>query len=86
MKKRAEYTVLDFLKDDSFLRSVLLETDEDVAFWEDYILENPEKGQDMEAARQLLLSMSFDKEVYSEQEKLELLDQINGLWSFVYFV
>lgn len=78
MKKRAEYTVLDFLKDDSFLRSVLLETDEDVAFWEDYILENPEKEQDMEAARQLLLSMSFDKEVYSEQEKLELLDQINN--------
>ena len=78
MKKRAEYTVLDFLKDDSFLRSVLLETDEDVAFWEDYILENPEKGQDMETARQLLLSMSFDKEVYSEQEKLELLDQINN--------
>lgn len=78
MKKRAEYTVLDFLKDDSFLRSVLLETDEDVAFWEDYILENPEKGQDMEAAKQLLLSMSFDKEVYSEQEKLELLDQINN--------
>lgn len=78
MKKRAEYTVIDFLKDDSFLRSVLLETDEDVAFWEDYILENPEKGQDMEAARQLLLSMSFDKEVYSEQEKLELLDQINN--------
>lgn len=56
----------------------MLETDEDVAFWEDYILENPEKGQDMEAARQLLLSMSFDKEVYSEQEKLELLDQINN--------
>lgn len=78
MKKRAEYTVLDFLKDDSFLRSVLLETDEDVAFWEDYILENPEKEQDMEAARQLLLSMSFDKEAYSEQEKLELLDQINS--------
>ena len=78
MKTRAEYTVIDFLKDDSFLRSVLLETDEDVAFWEDYILENPEKGQDMEAARQLLLSMSFDKEVYSEQEKLELLDQINN--------
>ena len=56
----------------------MLETDEDVAFWEDYILENPEKEQDMEAARQLLLSMSFDKEAYSEQEKLELLDQINS--------
>lgn len=52
-------------------------TDEDVAFWKNYILENPEKEQEMEAARQLLLSMSFDKEVYSEQEKLELLDHIN---------
>ena len=41
MKTRAEYNILDFLKDDSFLRSVLLLTDDDVEFWDNYVLENP---------------------------------------------
>ena len=39
MKTRAEYNILDFLKDDSFLRSVLLLTDDDVEFWDNYVLE-----------------------------------------------
>ena len=46
MKTRAEYNILDFLKDDSFLRSVLLLTDDDVEFWDNYVLENPEKKQE----------------------------------------
>ena len=54
MKTKEEYTVLDFLKDDSFLRSVLLLSDEDVASWEKYILENPEKKQEIETAKQIL--------------------------------
>ena len=37
MKTRAEYNILDFLKDDSFLRSVLLLTDDDVEFWDNYV-------------------------------------------------
>ena len=77
MKTRAEYNILDFLKDDSFLRSVLLLTDDDVEFWDNYVLENPEKKQEIEAAKQLLLSMTFDDETYSEQEKLELLEHVN---------
>ena len=59
MKTRAEYNILDFLKDDSFLRSVLLLTDDDVEFWDNYVLENPEKKQEIEAAKQLLSSMTF---------------------------
>ena len=47
MKTRAEYNILDFLKDDSFLRSVLLLTDDDVEFWDNYVLENPEKKQEL---------------------------------------
>ena len=43
MKTRAEYNILDFLNDDSFLRSVLLLTDDDVEFWDNYVFENPEK-------------------------------------------
>ena len=77
MKTRAEYNILDFLKDDSFLRSVLLLTDDDVEFWDNYVLENPEKKQEIEAAKQLLSSMTFDDETYSEQEKLELLEHVN---------
>ena len=69
MKTRAEYNILDFLKDDSFLRSVLLLTDDDVEFWDNYVLENPEKKQEIEAAKQLLSSMTFDDETYSEQER-----------------
>ena len=77
MKTRAEYNILDFLKDDSFLRSVLLLTDDDVEFWDNYVLENPEKKQEIEAAKQLLSSMTFDDETYYEQEKLELLEHVN---------
>lgn len=77
MKTKEEYTVLDFLKDDSFLRSVLLLSDEDVASWEKYILENPEKKQEIETAKQLLSSVTSDDDAYSEQEKLELLERIN---------
>ena len=77
MKTRAEYNILDFLKDDSFFRSVLLLTDDDVEFWDNYVLENPEKKQEIEAAKQLLSSMTFDDETYSEQEKLELLEHVN---------
>lgn len=77
MKTRAEYNILDFLKDDSFLRSVLLLTDDDVEFWDNYVLENPEKKQEIEAAKQLHFVYDIRCETYSEQEKLELLEHVN---------
>ena len=67
MKTRAEYNILDFLKDDSFLRSVLLLTDDDVEFWDNYVLENPEKKQEIEAAKQLLMCFSLGGIFYEDR-------------------
>lgn len=76
MKTYKKYKTIDFLKDESFLSSVLLSSEEDILFWDDFVSENPDKKAEVERAKQILLSMHFNDDKFTEREKIEIWEQI----------
>lgn len=60
MKNYSDYTVEQFLEDDSFRRWVFARQEVDIQFWEQYQIDNPQQRQTIEQARQLLLTVRGD--------------------------
>ncbi len=70
----ATYDALDFAQDDSFIRWVKGRNGGDSQFWEDWRTAHPEKLEELEAARQLVLALQV-------QEKEPSQAQIDDLWN-----
>lgn len=77
MIKKKYTTINHFLEDKSFKNWVLQENGTDISFWEFWIANNPERKELVDKARDLVLGVSFKKELVSKEkvafewEKLE---------------
>ena len=76
MDKYLEYKSIDFLKDESFLKSRFLLSEEDVLFWDNFMTENPDKKTEIDFADEVLRSVKFNNETFSLDEKLSMLEEI----------
>jgi hypothetical protein len=82
----AEYTVEDFICDESFLRYCLNPDHNDIRFWESWISNNPGKRGIVEKAIDFIREVrssrpSLNDERYSEGKdriRRRLLNEING--------
>ncbi len=70
------YSVEDFIKDEAFIRWVKIGEPELNAFWEEWVLSNPENKQAFMAARTILLNLEFKKEELAATEKSNLWEAI----------
>lgn len=77
MKAYNDFEAVDFLKDDSFLKSIFLLSEEDVLFWKKFASEHPEKAEELARAKEILASIKFNYVSFSSREKQEMLEQIN---------
>lgn len=68
--------VNDLLQDLSFRKWVLHQDTEAGSFWENWVLENPEKKETVALARIMLKSLQFDEKELSEEESYQLLKRI----------
>ena len=77
MIKKQYNTINDFLEDVSFKNWALQNNGTDINFWEFWIANNPEKNELVDKAKDLVLGVSFNKDLVSrekvafEWEKLE---------------
>ncbi|WP_298362329.1 FecR family protein [Runella sp.] len=60
--KYSQFTTGDFIEDTEFRRWVQQPTTESAAFWEDFMLQHPEKKQDIIVARNVLLTLEAQVE------------------------
>jgi ferric-dicitrate binding protein FerR (iron transport regulator) len=71
------YTATDFLKDESFLKNLLFPAQKDTDFWNDFLKEHPEKQTEINRAREIFHTITFNKETFTSKEKYEILEAIN---------
>jgi hypothetical protein len=76
IKEYLKYKAIDFLKNESFLKNIILSTEEDILFWDDFIIKHPDKKKEIERAKSILFSMKFNNESFTLIEKNKLLEQI----------
>ncbi|MEL7147284.1 MAG: FecR domain-containing protein [Bacteroidota bacterium] len=76
--KYTEYQSHDFIKEESFVKWVLGQDAHLADFWEKWITEHPEKEQEVEEARQIVLGIQYKKESVqmTDQEYLSLYEDI----------
>lgn len=75
--KYCDYKVVDFVKDDFFVAWVKHPNEESSAFWEKYIVANPDKRKIILDARSFILSISYDDvEPLTSDEYLETFENI----------
>ena len=67
-----QYSVEDFVSDESFVRYFFNENEEDIFFWEEWIVMHPEKMKDIEDARKLL-------DIFSPRLPQQEFDQVMEL-------
>ena len=68
MIKKQYNTINDFLEDVSFKNWALQNNGTDINFWEFWIANNPEKIELVNKAKDLVLGISFNKEVVSKEK------------------
>lgn len=66
MNQFLHYTISDFLEEDSFIRWVRLEADENDFDWESWLMEHPEKREIIDQAKSLILHLKFKEEHIKE--------------------
>lgn len=64
----SNYTASDFALDDQFVSWVKSQDYEVADFWEKWSDQNPEKVKELEAAKVMVLALSFDEEAGSQEE------------------
>ncbi|AYQ32225.1 FecR family protein [Runella sp. SP2] len=77
MKDYKEYTVTEFVLDDSFRRWVLKNLPTDSSFWEKWVLENPSKNESVTQARAFILKMNQTHELLSENELKQAISNLS---------
>lgn len=78
-KKKMKYehfTLEDFLMDDAFVRWVHQPNENDLAFWQDWIQQHPEKKEVIRQAHEMLMLMKTDQEKASVHEITTLKNRI----------
>ncbi|TXD53494.1 MULTISPECIES: FecR family protein [unclassified Polaribacter] len=68
MIKRKYTKINDFLEDASFKNWVVQNNGTDISFWEFWILNNPDKKELVNKAKDLVLGVSFDKNFVSKEK------------------
>ncbi len=71
-----DYSTEDFIMDEKFISWIRTGDLNLNAFWEEWILSNPEKKQAFMDARTLLLNLEFNKDELTSRDKLELWNKI----------
>jgi transmembrane sensor len=64
------FSVTDFVLDDSFVRWVKNPSEEDRSFWDNWVLQNPDKGKTVAEARMLVSSIRFGED-FNTPENIE---------------
>lgn len=68
MIKKKYTTINDFLEDESFKNWVLQNNGTDINFWDFWILNNPDKKELVNKAKDLVLGVSFHKDILSKEK------------------
>lgn len=76
MKKYSTYSSTDFLDEDSFIQWLLKSDNKAIKFWEEYLLENADKKEEINEAIEIFDYFSFTHEDLS-------LDEIFTIWNNV---
>ncbi|WP_422362063.1 FecR family protein [Reichenbachiella sp.] len=71
------FSAEDFALDDAFRAHVLRPNAESEVFWEEWIEENPDYAEELELARQMVLSIQFSEISISEEKVDSMVQQIN---------
>ncbi|MCA0229246.1 MAG: FecR domain-containing protein [Bacteroidetes bacterium] len=77
MKDYNEYTVSEFVLDDSFRRWVLKNSPSESSFWEKWQLDHPNQHENISKAREFVLKMHRSHELLSDDELKEALNQLS---------
>jgi transmembrane sensor len=77
MKDYNEYTVSEFVLDDSFRRWVLKNSPSESSFWEKWQQEHPHQHENVSEARAFILKMQRSHELLSDTELKEALNQLS---------
>jgi transmembrane sensor len=73
------FSVNDFVMDDCFQTWVLNPTDDNNAFWTAWLIDNPQKSDDVEAARAIIIQLKFTTYSLQADEVSALWDRIKGV-------
>ncbi len=65
----SHFTVSEWMEEDDFIRWVLHPDAENNRFWKDFMDKNPQKVEDMEAARKLILQLVSEKRISNPEAK-----------------
>lgn len=71
-----EYNTEDFLLNDSFIRYCLQSDQQDIQFWENWILHNPGKQTDVTEAKKLLFSLGIRLTPVEKEHEFQKLKQL----------
>ena len=71
MIEKKYISINDFLEDNSFKNWVLQNNGTDITFWEFWIANNPDKKELVTKAKDLILGISFDKNLVSDEKVTE---------------
>lgn len=78
MKMRyTDYSLYDFVFDDSFIRGVKRPESEEAVFWDEWISVHPDKKELINEARQIILLMDFENPEFTERDADRLWHQLN---------
>ncbi|MEQ9438712.1 MAG: FecR domain-containing protein [Cyclobacteriaceae bacterium] len=77
MKRYQTYTAKDFAMDESFQDWVLNADQEAKSFWEQWLVEYPEKREDVAKAKELVLLLAQEKNISRPQDEIEVWSKIN---------
>lgn len=75
-RKYLKYNDIDFSKDENFIRWVLYPNEEDDLYWNNFILANPDKIEDIEKAKDILKKIRINKFQFTPSEKEIMLGDI----------
>ncbi|MFT7034787.1 MAG: transmembrane sensor [Cyclobacteriaceae bacterium] len=75
--KHQYYELSDLLKDDYFIQWVTKAQNESNHFWDNWILDHPEKSKVIAEAKLLILSINYSKTF--ELTKKEYTDRLEGI-------
>ena len=78
MRSYKTYTPVDFAQEQSFINWVFQQKKTDVAFWNAWVEQHPERASDIDQARQLVLSFKFKQKGLSKAQEDSLWAKIDA--------
>ena len=72
-----QYSANDFAADEYFVKWVKEPSPQMILFWEQWLVEHPEKNDVVEEARQMVLSIQFEDRADTSERVQAILDRIH---------